>query len=257
MRMTRNALYTALSRAKTAAGLFIVGNLKVPGKLSEKDPVYIELKRLRETYAITWSIPTRSPDICVLNIRSLNKHWKDLVCDPLLNQSSILILQETMTIESDDITIPGYSLITRVVGKQRTAGSGSQIYCKNQDCTVFLSQSRYYSKGKIEYIGIRFPDPKTREPIELLAVYRSPQSKIQEFIIDSESILNTHPKISIIVGDLNVDLLTESNNRQTLLKFMMSHNYNSKLTTSSTDYYSQLDCVFAVPALNLDSLAFE
>ncbi len=113
-----------------------------------------------------------------------------------------------MTIESNDIIIPGYFLVARVFGKRRTAGSGSHIYSKNQDCTVFLAQSKCYSKGMIEYIGIRFPDTKTREPIELLAVYRSPQSKVQEFIDETESILSIHQKISIIVGDLNVDLLT-------------------------------------------------
>ena len=35
-RLPRNALYTALSRAKTASGLFIVGNLKLTNKISEK-----------------------------------------------------------------------------------------------------------------------------------------------------------------------------------------------------------------------------
>ena len=44
LRMPRNALYTALSRAKSASGLFVVGNLKLTNKLSEKDPVHLELK---------------------------------------------------------------------------------------------------------------------------------------------------------------------------------------------------------------------
>ena len=48
LRMLRNALYTALSRAKSASGLFVVGHLKLTSKLSEKDPVHLELKRLRE-----------------------------------------------------------------------------------------------------------------------------------------------------------------------------------------------------------------
>ena len=48
LRMPRNALYTALSRAKSASGLFVVGNLKLTNKLSEKDPVHLELERLRE-----------------------------------------------------------------------------------------------------------------------------------------------------------------------------------------------------------------
>ena len=55
LRMPRNALYTALSRAKSASGLFVVGNLKLTYKLSEKDPVYMELKLLKEHCNIMWS----------------------------------------------------------------------------------------------------------------------------------------------------------------------------------------------------------
>ena len=84
LRMPRNALYTALSRAKSASGLFVVGNLKLTNKLLEKDPVHLELKRLREHCAIMWSIPLTSPDIYVLNVRSLKKHWEDLAVDPLI-----------------------------------------------------------------------------------------------------------------------------------------------------------------------------
>ena len=58
LRMPRNALYTALSRAKSASGLFVVGNLKLTNKLSEKDPVHLELKRLTEHCAIMFFYST-------------------------------------------------------------------------------------------------------------------------------------------------------------------------------------------------------
>ena len=184
-----------MSRAKTAAGLYIVGNLKLPGKLLlERDPVFRELKRLRENCAITWSIPTISPDICVLNIRSLNKHLKDIACDPILYQSSMLILQETMTIELDDNPIPGYNIITRIDGKQRIPGSGSIVYCKNGEYDVFLTQLNDDSKARIEYIGVQFRDPKTQDPIQLLSVYRSPNSKLQQCIHELTDIIKNVSK---------------------------------------------------------------
>ena len=46
--LSRNTLYTALSRAKFASGLFIVVSLELSNKLSEKDPVFLVLKRLKE-----------------------------------------------------------------------------------------------------------------------------------------------------------------------------------------------------------------
>ena len=88
-RMSRNALYTALSRSKSTSGLYIVGILKLINKLSEKDPVYMELKRLREHCTIVWSIPTISPKIYIHNVRSLNKHWEDLIVAPVILQTSV------------------------------------------------------------------------------------------------------------------------------------------------------------------------
>ena len=131
LRMSRNALYTALSRSKSASGLYIVGNLKLTNKLSEKDPVYMELKRLKEHCAIMWSIPLISQDIYVHNVRSLNKHWEDLSVNPLIVQSQVLVLQETMTLSADNFNIPGHTLIGRIDGNARVAGSGIHIYSRN------------------------------------------------------------------------------------------------------------------------------
>ena len=80
-------IITALNRAKSALGLFVVGNLKLTNKSSEKDPVHLELKRLKEHCAITWSIPLFSRDIYVHNVRSLNKHCDDLIVDRLILNS--------------------------------------------------------------------------------------------------------------------------------------------------------------------------
>ena len=127
--MLRNALYTALSRAKSASGLFIVGNLKLSNKLSEKDPVQLELK---------WSISLNSPDIYIHNVRSLNKHWEDLIVDPLTLQSQVLALQEPMTWSTDTFDIPVHTLIGRIDGNARVAGSGTHIYSRNPALCKFI-----------------------------------------------------------------------------------------------------------------------
>ena len=63
--MLHIALYTALSRAKSESVLFVVGNLNLTNKLSEKDSFHLELKRFREHCAIMWCIPLISTDIYV------------------------------------------------------------------------------------------------------------------------------------------------------------------------------------------------
>ena len=71
----------------TASGLFIVGSLKLSNKISKKDPVYRELKRLRQMCCIIWSIELTSSTIYFHNIRSLQKHCEDLVSDSLIVHS--------------------------------------------------------------------------------------------------------------------------------------------------------------------------
>ena len=105
--------------------------------LSEKYPVHLELKRLTEHFAIMWSIPLIGPEIYVHNVRSLNKHWEDLTVDPLIVQSQVLILQETMTLSTDNFNIPGHTLIGRIDGNARLPGSGSNIYTNNPACCKF------------------------------------------------------------------------------------------------------------------------
>ena len=84
LRPPRNALYTALSRVKTASGLFIVGYLKLTNKISENDPVFRELKRLKEHCSIIWSIILTSITSYIHNVRLLKKHWEDLIVDPVI-----------------------------------------------------------------------------------------------------------------------------------------------------------------------------
>ena len=69
-----------------------------------------------------WSIPLSSHDIFIHNVRSLNKHCKDLTSDQLILRSKILVLQETMTISSDNFNIEGHFLIGRIDGKLELQG---------------------------------------------------------------------------------------------------------------------------------------
>ena len=243
--MPRNALYTALSRAKSASGLFVVGNLKLTNKLLEKDPVHLELKRLREHCSIMWSIPLTSPDIYVHNVRSLNKHCGDLTVNPLILQSQVLILQETMTLSTDNFNIPGHSLIGIIDSNARTPGSGTHIYSRNPTmCRLVFAQSKCHNGAIMEILVVELND--SVDPVILISAYRSPQFPLKQFLHELNQVMckaNTCFHL-IIMGDLNVNLFARSTERVYFMKYFSNNGFMQVIDGVSTNYGSQLDCVF-------------
>ena len=130
-----------------------------------------------------WSIPLISPDIHGHNVRSLNKHWEDLNVDPLIVQSQVLILQETMTLSTDNFNIPGHTLIGRIDVNGRVAGSGTHIYTRNPAlCKFLVAQSGCRNGARLETLIIQFYDPMIIDkPVVVMSIYRSPQSPMKEF----------------------------------------------------------------------------
>ena len=246
--MLRNALYTALSRAKSASGLFVLGNLKLTNKLSEKDPVHLELKRLREHCAILWSIPLISPDIYIHNVRSLNKHLEDLTVNSFIVHSQVLILQETMTLSTDNFNIPGHTLIGRIDSSARTPGSGTHIYTRSPVlCKFLVAHSCCHNGARIEILIIQFYNPMVMDkPVVVMSIYRSPQSPMKEFYSELDQVLSKIDKIDhlIVTGDFNIYLFARSPERDTLIHYFANKGMAQSLSGVSTNYGSQLDCVF-------------
>ena len=149
-----------------ASGLFTVGNLKLTNRISEKDPVFQEI----------WSIKLTSPTVYVPNIRSLNKHCLDLICDPLILHSTILVLQETMTKSNDIFNIHGHFPISRVDSNSRIPGSGTHIYSRNPSkCHSALAHSSCHNNGNTEILVVEIYDPSIiHKPVTLISVYKSP-----------------------------------------------------------------------------------
>ena len=258
--LPRNALYTALSRAKTASGLFIVGNLKLTNKLSDKDPVFRELKRLREHCSIIWSIPLTSSTVYVHNVRSLDKHFGDILADPLTLESEILVFQETMTTLNDTFDIPGHSLVCRVDGDTRTPGSGTHIYSRNSVvCKSIHTQTSCHNNGMIEIMVVEIFDPSLVDgSVTLVSVYRSPRVPLRDFISAFNEIMtkvNLSPQ-SIVIGDFNVDLLGMSRDRNMLLEYFESREFYPAISGVSTNYDSQLDCAFTRPQGLVNAISF-
>ena len=84
--------------------------------------------------SIIWSILLTSPTIYIHSVRSLNKDWESLKVNPVIFQSQVLVLQETMSSSTDCFNIPGHTLIGRIDGNARVSGSGTHINSRNPYC---------------------------------------------------------------------------------------------------------------------------
>ena len=157
-----------------------------------------------------WSIPLTSPDIYVHNVRSLNKHWEDLTLNSLVLHSQVLILQETITLSTDNYNIPGHTLISRIDSNARLPGSGTHIYtCNGALYKSLVAHSSCHNAARFEILIIQFNDPMLIDkPVDLVSVYRSPQSPMKEFYSELVQVLSKTDNSDhlIVTGDFNIDL---------------------------------------------------
>ena len=104
----------------------------------------------------------------------------------------MLVLQEIMTLSSDSFDIPGYSLISRTDGNDRTFGSGTHIYSRNPAlCKFLFIHSSCHNGARIEILVIELYDPVIMDGLELLlSIYRSPQFPIKEVYSELDQVLS-------------------------------------------------------------------
>ena len=93
--------YVALSRVRTLDGLFILDKFD-PNQIRADDRVTEEYERLRRISDVASdscrnSITSSNRiQVSLLNVRSFMKHWEDLLCDPILKDSSYLYDQNQL-----------------------------------------------------------------------------------------------------------------------------------------------------------------
>ena len=99
--------YVALSRVRTLNGLFILDKFD-PKQIKSDQRVTDEYERLHTDSEIGFNLPSVSEDdhgrvtISLLNVRSLARHWEDVVGDTKLMHSHVLVFTETQMIHSSD-----------------------------------------------------------------------------------------------------------------------------------------------------------
>ena len=236
-------VYVALSRARTAKGLYISGNFFQPRKTNAVLEVETEVNRLRTEAQICFSLKFLCDDntgrikVIYHNIQSLTKNTNNIQCDNNYMAADILLFAETWLMNGEEINFDNFSLIEQITSKKERKAYGCAVYSKLKCKTLFVKKHQD-KNSYINSIAISIND------IDIILIYNSSHSTKNDLFSSIEDcIKSTVNEKAIIVGDFNLDILSDFNDD--FVTFMNNFNFilmNNGVTTNGN---TQIDLVFA------------
>ena len=245
-------LYTALSRARSAAGLFLIGEeLKWPQPRSDQDKISVEMKRLEET--AKWTIPLplvfkeRDDGTLVIgyqNLPHLYKHSSAVAADHNLSACDALCFVET---HSNGVQVEGFELLVDL--PKKPGCHGMSFYCRDTSLQVTRKCAEvipFGDEAHIEYMCIELSSGQ-----QLLIIYASPKVPPKDAlktIVGLAESMNPSTNSLLVMGDFNLEFWSPQG---TALVTQMETIHLTKISPDgpSTDYRTTIDYAFAsIPA---------
>ena len=246
-RMSISFYYTALSRAKSSNGLYLIGNFDPPVTPAPGNMIVMEeMDRMaRESpvnFKTQFTRPSNRTMIFFQNYPYLQHHVEDLICDCKVREADILIMLET---RSNNQLIDGFKLLHQILYNNRVHQSrpfGIAVYGKPHIQSRYLSETIEINAKNTGHIEILvFESLNAR----MIATYISPLFTTS--ITDIFTVLNKHIDATIptiLIGDFNIDI---NSNKGTELRQVFNENgfeFQLGLNKYSTDC-SQIDLLFS------------
>ena len=202
-------IYVALRRARSLQGLHVIGQLE--NKHVRANPkVHAEYHRLRQQADTDCSFSPVTDDknfkICLLNIRSLQKHSIDIKHDENLNKCDILALTETQLLphhldNAITDTLHPYALHRQ---DHPTDKYSSLAICTKSNINLLQKQYFPFINGLICNVLIA----NINKELKFLLTYRKNNSNIQQYLHNLNNILQTN-SVDMILGDFNINYFNE------------------------------------------------
>ena len=158
------------------------------------------------------------------NIRSFNKNFDNFFCifGKFKNLPDVLVLTETW-FELDSLKyIPGYRGYHEV--REGVRSGGVSVYVAEHISASVLPQFTYVD-SMIEVCTVQLS--LNNSITNIVGIYRPHGDTIVNFINSLESILNgaLNDNSTILLGDLNINLLSEDNSTSNLVNLMQSYHF--------------------------------
>jgi hypothetical protein len=244
--------YVALSRAKSAEGLFILDfdpkKIRASKAVADEMTILHTQKRISPYYKFFNDRFPESTYFSILNVRSLPLHLPDILQDPTFLKSGIVVLTETWL--SNDIAsnllLPSqHYTVQRVdadhsMSQSRRAGGVLISMKKPCTCTVL---GRHAGRS-FQIIMVNAHGVLSRD-IYIASVYNSPHylNSPHPLIENITSMLSniSHTDPCLVVGDFNEDTLKDTGPISTALQSMGFH---SLISTPTHRQGSCLDNIY-------------
>ena len=174
--------------------------------------------------------------VCHQNVQSLRNKVDLVEATLIMNDIDIVCLTEHWLNDkqSEYLNIEGYYSISKFCRKEYKNG-GVTIFCSNKlknSCSA-IEQIEKWSKEKIfEVCGIKVLI-KNNNSIKIFCVYRSPLTDVNIFLRELNSFLHhisrTKNKNIILCGDININYLLNSPERNELVDILHAYGFDNYL----------------------------
>lgn len=210
-RLSRKEAYTAISRARSLNGIFILNEFKFPFPPSPGDPVVSEMLRMETNCQ---HIPKfrhlrlRSNEFLQIishNVQSLKAHEKSIISDRTYMNSDLILLQETWLSKNQNITIAEFNEIAKNQ-LNNARGRGTSIYGKESKMEIFQQFKSTETEQQNGHCEIT--SAVVNDEILILNIYKSSQCS-QALLLQAMNNYRTEmEKFNniILAGDFNEEI---------------------------------------------------
>jgi len=145
-----------------------------------------------------------------LNVRSLRNKWEELnisLCNQI-NRIDCLILTEVNVTEFEVglFNIPGFEQFWCL--RRHKKGGGIAVFV-NSNHKVKSTKKQFSLENSFESLNLEIEINK-KQVIDVLAIYRPPEKSKTDFLEELELYVKNNKYVnSVIVGDMNIDILSE------------------------------------------------
>ena len=150
---------------------------------------------------ITWKQQQRNfMKICSLNCMNLTNNFDDIISDPTLKESTLLVLSETWLDQETTFNINGYKSHYNSVGP----GKGLALYYKAE----LFKLGPEIKEDKMQISKL------VSNEVEVIVVYRSEKGNLNDLVEHLKKIINWEEN-TVITGDFNICYISNRKNKVT------------------------------------------